>query len=546
MASSVKIRFVSFTDAEKTATGTGRRASRTAKADAPVQCLVAFAGKDGALTKIAKGVLGGAVEAYERGRAGAKFKGAVKSSIELLGADGVAADRILVAGIAKKPDAEKPGKPAGRRGRASARKNSRDAVKSAGDDEPADYAMLGGFVLGKLGSKPASVTVVFDLSEYDGPAADAAADFAMGLRLRGYSFNTYKTAGKDKDAGVVDVVIAVADPAAARRAYSSRAAIGDGVMLARDLVNEPANVLSPMEFAKRARALTKLGVKVEVLDRNAMKKLNMNTLLGVAQGSDFPPAMVIMRWNGARSARQQPLAFIGKGVTFDTGGISIKPSGGMEDMKGDMAGAACVTGLMHALAARKAKINAIGAIGLVENMPDGKAQRPGDIVTTMSGQTVEVINTDAEGRLVLADVLWHVQKKYKPQFMINLATLTGAILVSLGKEYAGLFSNNDDLAAKLTEAGEATGEKVWRMPLAPAYDKMLDSKFADMKNIGGRFAGSITAAQFLQRFVNKVPWSHLDIAGTGFAAPQTEINRSWGSGWGVRLLDRLVADHYER
>jgi leucyl aminopeptidase len=252
-----------------------------------------------------------------------------------------------------------------------------------------------------------------------------------------------------------------------------------------------------------------------------------------------------MRWNGAKNSKSKPVSFIGKGVTFDTGGISIKPAGGMEDMKGDMAGAACVVGLIHALAARKAKVNAIGAIGIVENMPDGNAQRPGDIVTTMSGQTVEVINTDAEGRLVLADVLWYIQDKYKPLFMINLATLTGAILVSLGNEHAGLFSNNDDLSARVTTAGTQTGEKVWRMPLGPAYDKMIDSKFADMKNIGGRFAGSITAAQFLQRFVNKTPWVHLDIAGTGMSSPSSEINQSWGSGWGVRLLDRLVANHYE-
>jgi leucyl aminopeptidase len=251
-----------------------------------------------------------------------------------------------------------------------------------------------------------------------------------------------------------------------------------------------------------------------------------------------------MRWNGAK-ASAKPVAFIGKGVTFDTGGISIKPAGGMEDMKGDMAGAACVVGLMHALAARKAKVNAIGAIGIVENMPGGKAQRPGDIVKTLSGQTIEIINTDAEGRLVLADVLWHVQDKFKPTFMVNLATLTGAILVALGTEYAGLFSNNDELSERLAAAGLATGEKVWRMPMGPAYDKLIDSKFADMKNVGGRHAGSITAAQLLQRFVNDTPWAHLDIAGTGMSSPATDINQSWGSGWGVRLLDRLVADHYE-
>jgi leucyl aminopeptidase len=236
---------------------------------------------------------------------------------------------------------------------------------------------------------------------------------------------------------------------------------------------------------------------------------------------------------------------VGKGVCFDSGGISIKPSAGMEDMKGDMAGAAAVTGLMHALAARKAKVNAIGAIGLVENMPDGAAQRPGDIVKSMSGQTIEIINTDAEGRLVLADAIWYVKDKYKPAFIIDLATLTGAILVALGQEYAGLFSNNDELADRILAAGKATGEKLWRMPMAPAFEKMIDSKFADMKNTGGRHAGSSTAAHFLQRFVDKTPWAHLDIAGTAMASPAGDINQSWGSGWGVRLLDRLVRDYYE-
>jgi leucyl aminopeptidase len=276
-----------------------------------------------------------------------------------------------------------------------------------------------------------------------------------------------------------------------------------------------------------------------------MRKLGMGALLGVGQGSTHESKLVVMRWNGGKRGAD-PVAFIGKGVCFDSGGISIKPAQGMEDMKGDMAGAACVVGLMHALAARKAKINAVGAIGLVENMPDGKAQRPGDIVKTMSGQTIEIINTDAEGRLVLADVLHYVTKRFKPKFMINLATLTGAIIVALGQEYAGMFCNDDKLAERLTKAGETVGERVWRMPLGPEYDKMIDSKFADMKNTGGRWGGAITAAQLLQRFVNKTPWAHLDIAGTAMGSPQTDINKSWASGWGVRLLDRLVEDYYER
>jgi leucyl aminopeptidase len=275
-----------------------------------------------------------------------------------------------------------------------------------------------------------------------------------------------------------------------------------------------------------------------------MKKLGMGALLGVAQGSSNPPRMVVMRWEGGKKGAQ-PVAFIGKGVTFDTGGVSIKPAAGMEDMKGDMAGAACVTGLMLTLAKRKAKVNVIGAIGLVENAIDGNAQRPGDIVASMSGQTIAVLNTDAEGRLILADVLWYIQDRFKPKFMINLATLTGAIMVALGKEYAGLFSNNDELSSRLFAAGNETGEKVWRMPLAPEYDKLIDHDVADMKNIGGRFGGSITAAQFLQRFVNSVPWAHLDVAGTAMDAPKTSISQSWANGWGVRLLNKLVADHYE-
>jgi leucyl aminopeptidase len=255
---------------------------------------------------------------------------------------------------------------------------------------------------------------------------------------------------------------------------------------------------------------------------------------------------VIMRWNGAKKKSEAPVAIVGKGVCFDTGGISIKPAASMEDMKGDMAGAACVTGLMHALAARKARANVIGVIGIVENMPDGNAYRPGDILKSYSGQTIEVINTDAEGRLVLCDALAYTNERFKPKLIVDLATLTGAILIALGQEYAGLFSNDDKLADRLTEAGKVTGELVWRMPLAPYYDKMIDSRFADMKNTGGRFGGSITAAQFLQRYVGKTPWAHLDIAGTGMAAHNTEIGDSWGPGWGVRLLNEFIAAHYEK
>ncbi|MFO1123023.1 MAG: leucyl aminopeptidase [Hyphomicrobiales bacterium] len=407
-----------------------------------------------------------------------------------------------------------------------------------------DVEMLGGAIAGSLqGHKAKAATLAADLSPRQVAGADFPALIASGASLRVYSFNRYKSR-KPESAGLGELTLLTTDAAAATRHFRPLEAVAEGVHLARDLVNEPPNVLHPVEFANRTRALAKQGLKVEVLTPAQMKRLGMGALLGVAQGSAREPRIVIMRWDGGRKG-EAPLAFIGKGVTFDTGGISIKPAGGMEDMKGDMGGAACVTGLMLALARRKAKVNAVGAIGLVENMPDGNAQRPGDVVTSMSGQTIAVLNTDAEGRLVLADVLWYVQQRFKPKFMIDLATLTGAILVALGKEHAGLFSNDDVLAQRLSEAGVSTGEKVWRMPLAPEYDKIIDHDVADVKNTGGRFAGSITAAQFLQRFVNKLPWAHLDIAGTAMDAPRSTINPSWGSGWGVRLLDRLVARHYE-
>lgn len=412
--------------------------------------------------------------------------------------------------------------------------------------KPRDIVRLGGIAMGKVPAVAAQATI---LAEFAAGALrpDEVADLTLGARLRAYAFERYKTKRKDAEElpDKVDLVIGCESPSAAERAWARADAVAAGVVLARDLINEPANVLYPQEFARRASALKRLGVNVEVLDVAAMRKLRMGALLGVGQGSAHEPRLVVMRWNGGKRGAD-PIAFIGKGVCFDSGGISIKPAQGMEDMKGDMAGAACVVGLMQALAVREAKANVVGAIGLVENMLDGKAQRPGDIVKTMSGQTIEIINTDAEGRLVLADVLHYVNSRFKPKFMINLATLTGAIIVALGQEYAGLFANDDALAERLTKAGEESGELLWRMPLGAAYDKLIDSKFADMKNTGGRWAGSITAAQLLQRFVGKTPWAHLDIAGTALGSPQTDTNKSWSSGWGVRLLDRLVANHYER
>src|ERR1700753_1771210 len=365
-----------------------------------------------------------------------------------------------------------------------------------------DFLKLGGVVAGKLTARTDAVTVLAELPKGT-LNADQAAAIGSGIRLRAYKFDRYRTKKKDGEETALraNVSIAVGDPAAARKAFVPHAHIADGVITARDLVNEPPNILFPVEFARRAGQLRKLGVTVDVLDVAAMKKLGMGALLGVAQGSTQPGRAVIMRWNGGKRG-EQAVPLLGKGVCFDTGGISIKPAGSMEDMKGDMGGAACVVGLMQALAARKAKANVIGAIGLVENMPDGNAQRPGDIVTSMSGQTIEIINTDAESRLLLADVLWYVAKKFKPKFMVDLATLTGAIMVALGTENAGLFSNNDELADRLMKVGLETGEKVWRMPLSAEYDKLIDSQFADMKNTGGRYGGAGGPQQILARLLS--------------------------------------------
>lgn len=461
--------------------------------------------------------LGGAAELVKRAAAAASFKGKTGAALDILAPEGLKAERLIVIGTGKE-----------------------SALKGN------DFLKFGGMAASKLKAGAAAMTIMAELTT-GAMTSEQAIAIASGLRLRAYKFDRYKTKKKDGEEGALraDVSLAVGDAAAAKKAFASAGAVVDGVIIARDLVNEPPNVLFPEEFARRASQLKKLGVKIEVLDVKAMQKLGMGALLGVGQGSARPSRTVIMRWDGGKKG-EAPVAFVGKGVCFDTGGISIKPAGSMEDMKGDMGGAACVVGLMHALAARKAKVNAVGAIGLVENMPDGNAQRPGDIVTSMSGQTIEIINTDAEGRLVLADVLWYVAKKTKPKFMVDLATLTGAIVVALGTDHAGMFSNNDELAERLLAAGIESGEKVWRLPLGPEYDKLIDSQFADMKNTGGRHGGSITAAQFLQRFVDGTPWAHLDIAGTAMGAPKTDINQSWGSGYGVRLLDRLVADHYER
>jgi len=377
----------------------------------------------------------------------------------------------------------------------------------------------------------------------DGLQPAQAAEVALGATLRAYRFDRYRTKEKPEDKPrLAALTLLHADPAKTQSAWQPLAGVANGVFLTRDLVSEPPNVLNPAEMAERCRTLSGLGVEVEILGPKAMHELGFGALLGVSQGSANEPRMVVMKWNGGAG---KPVAFIGKGVTFDTGGISIKPAGGMEDMKWDMAGAGAVVGLMAALAGRKAKVNAVGLVGLVENMPSGSAQRPGDVVTSFSGQTIEVINTDAEGRLVLADVIWYCQQKFDPLFMVDLATLTGAIIISLGHEHAGLFSNDDALSEKLIAAGKETGEKLWRMPLDEAYDKQIKSDIADMKNVGGRPGGSITAAQFIKRFVNDKPWAHLDIAGMAWSSKEAPVTPKGATAFGVRLLDRLVAAHYE-
>lgn len=417
------------------------------------------------------------------------------------------------------------------------------------------------------------------------------AELTLGIALRGYDFSTYKTrpgtgddpaAGGDAPAetpqavthgaapdarlndasgqpaglagdgqeaetpqpGKACVTVLCNDPESAARTAQDGAALAEGVFFTRDLVNEPANVLTTSDFADRLLAMRELGLEVEVLDEDELSRLGMRALLAVGQGSDSPSKVVVMRWQGGGDAA--PLALVGKGVVFDTGGISIKPAQGMEEMTMDMGGAGTVAGVMRALALRRARANVVGVVGLVENMPDGRAQRPGDIVRSMKGDMIEVINTDAEGRMVLADILWYAQERFQPAAVVNLATLTGAIIVALGHEKAGLFCNDDALAGHLVKAAEAEAEGIWRMPLAPAYDELIKSRLADVKNSGGRPAGSITAAQFLQRFIRKgTPWAHLDIAGVALPPKETTLAPKGATGWGVLTLDRLVRDRFE-
>ncbi|AHA27673.1 leucyl aminopeptidase [Candidatus Liberibacter americanus] len=447
------------------------------------------------------------------------FTGEYRSSLNILTPEDCSRDRLVVLGIGD-PDGDK------------------------------DFSWLkeGGNAVSLL-EEEKNVEIFVDLPMYS-ITEKQIRDFALGFMLKAYSFDKYKTTKKKSDSsvkrtGITSVTIITKIANRTKHILQDINAIVNGVNLTRDLVNEPSNVLGTDEFCDKAKQLSSLGVEVDILDKKAMEALGMNALLAVSQGSVRPPYLVIMKWNGGKES-DLPLAFVGKGVVFDSGGISIKPSNSMQEMKGDMAGAAAVTGFFRVLAERKAKVNAIGILALVENMPDGSAQRPGDIVKSMSGQTVEVVNTDAEGRLIIADALWYCNDRYKPCVMIDLATLTGAIVVSLGNVYAGLFSNDDALSEQLLSAGLSTGEILWRMPMGKSYDKLIESKFADMKNVGERGAGSITAAQFLARFVQETTWAHIDIAGTATRDKSDDINQSWASGFGVRLLDEFVRSFYEK
>jgi leucyl aminopeptidase len=450
-----------------------------------------------------------------------RFTGGKGQTLTVLGHAGASISRLLLLGVGKARDL--------------------DARAAEG---------LGGVIAAEANAAGhKAVTVVVDpVKGSKLTPAQIAAHLALGAQLRNYRFDKYKTKDKpEQKLSLAELTVIVSGPAEARRTHEKLAPTVDAVFLTRDLVSEPANVLYPVEFARRAKELTKLGVKVQILGEAEMKKLGMHVLLGVGQGSARESQLLVMTWmNGPKS--QKPVALIGKGVCFDTGGISLKPAGGMEDMKWDMGGAGAVVGAMKLIAGRKARTNVVAICALVENMPDGNAQRPGDVVKSMSGQTVEVINTDAEGRLILCDAMWYAQEKFKPQAMVELSTLTGAIIVALGHERAGMFSNNTQLSNRLRSAGAGLGEKLWRMPLGPKYDKLIDSDIADMKNVSnGRDGGSITAAQFLQRFVQDgVAWAHLDIAGVAWSNKGNETTPKGATAFGVRLLDRLVADNYER
>jgi len=452
--------------------------------------------------------------ALAQAAAATRFTGAKGQTLDILAPSGVDAARLVLVGAGKK-----------------------DGYDALG----AEHAAAGAYNAVK-----ASGLEILRVELPNGGGTNAARA-ALGVRLASYRFDKYRTKEPaDKKPSIVKTQVVTSNVDGSLADFAPLAALADAISFTRDLVSEPPNVLYPAEYAQRVKRLERLGLEVEILGEAEMMKLGMGSLLAVGQGSVRDSQLVVIKWNGAADKSAQPIAFVGKGVCFDTGGISIKPAENMEDMKWDMGGSAAVVGVMHALAGRKAKVNAIGILGLVENMPDGNAYRPGDVLTSMSGQTIEVINTDAEGRLVLADAVWYCQDRFKPKFMVDLATLTGAIIIALGHDLAGCYANDEALAGNLIAASQTEGEPLWRMPLPAAYDKNLDSMIADMKNTGGRPGGSITAAMFIQRFTNGVPWAHLDIAATAWRKPSTVPTSPDGAtGYGVRLLNRMVAEKYE-
>ncbi|WP_426164639.1 leucyl aminopeptidase [Sandarakinorhabdus sp. DWP1-3-1] len=486
-------------------------------ADPAPHALVVLVGPGGAMSSGAAAADTASDGQVARAIAAARFDGEAAALVEILAPTGVNATRLIVAG--------------------------------SGPGQSADAAMfekLGGAIVARLQTS-GETRVTVDLTGFAGslPAEGAAAHLAHGAELRNWRFDKYHTTMKPKQKPTLTNFDVIGVPGA-ESYHAQLAAIAAGVMRTRALVAEPANIIYPESFVAEAQDLRDLGIELTVLGEPEMKALGMGALLGVSQGSVRPARLMAMRWNGTGNADAKPVVFVGKGVTFDTGGISLKPPAGMEDMKWDMGGAGAVVGAMHALAARKSKSHVVGVVGLVENMPDGNAQRPGDVVTSMNGQTIEVINTDAEGRLVLCDAIWWAQEQYEPEVVIDLATLTGAIIISLGHEYGGMFVNDDGLAAQLEKAGKTSGEHLWRMPLGDAYDKLIDSPIADIKNVGPREGGSITAAQFIKRFVKPgVKWAHLDIAGMVWAAKAGNLYDKGATGFGVRLLDRFIAENHE-
>ncbi len=483
-----------------------------ARGDAAVH--VVFAAKDVVLTRAAQAVDEKMSGALRRAAGTARFEGDLAQIVEIPAPGGLSASRLLLVGLGV------PGKA-----------------------DNAAFERIGATIVARLlVSGETVITVDFDgVGDLATPVEEAAARLAHGATLRCWRFDKYRTRLKPQQKPSLDELAILNAPENAAAAHVRLAPLAEAVAFTRELVSEPGNVIYPESFVERCRALEKLGVEIEVLDEDEMRAHGMGALLGVAQGSARRPKLLIMKWNGTGDTSAKPVLFVGKGVTFDSGGISIKPAAGMEDMKWDMGGAGAVAGAMMALAGRKANAHIVGVCGLVENMPDGNAQRPGDVVTSMSGQTIEVVNTDAEGRLVLCDAMWYAQERFKPEIMVDLATLTGAMIVALGNEHGGLFSNDDDLAADLAKAGRETGDKLWRFPLGDAYNKMIDSQIADMKNAGARNAGSITAAQFLGRYVKDgVKWAHLDIAGMVWASAAGTLWDKGATGYGVRLLDRFV------